>query len=307
MNRPVRIDPSWHPLTRGHAPEWASEWGEDRYGVFTAFSVGEVTQRLRWVPAGRFQMGSVAGKLEGSTRLENERQKFTREQPQHDVYISRGFWLFDTPCTQLLWQAVMADNPSGFSSPDRPVEQVSWDDVQEFFSRIEEQIPGLGLCLPTEAQWEYACRAGTKTTLYTGSIEIRGKYDAPALDPIAWYGGNSGEGFELQAGQDSSGWSAMQYQNPKSGTRPVGLRAPNAWGLYDMLGNVWEWCADGMRDYDEHWRKDPVGPLDAGWDRVIRGGAWNSDAQHCRCAYRSKRRLGSRYNYLGFRCARVQE
>src|SRR5687768_14549979 len=104
---------------------------------------------LRWITPGRFRMGSPV----------SEAGRYDDEGPQHEVRISRGFWLFDTACTQALWEAVMGDNPGRFKSPERPVERVSWEEVQEFLQRIEERIPGLGLGLPTEAQWEYACRA----------------------------------------------------------------------------------------------------------------------------------------------------
>jgi formylglycine-generating enzyme required for sulfatase activity len=296
INRPIHLDASSHPLARGHAPYWASEWGEDRYGVFVAFSLGEVTQRLRWIPAGRFRMGSP----------EDEPGRYEHEGPQHEVSITRGFWLFDTPCTQALWEAVMGDNPSRFTSPNRPVEAVSWYDVQSFLTRIEERLPGLGLSLPTEAQWEYACRAGTDTPVYTGSIDILGANNAPGLDPIAWYGGNSGEGYELDEGFDSSGWEEMQYPNVKSGTRVVARKAPNAWGLYDMLGNVWEWCADGLRTYDQRSRQDPVWPSAARSPRVRRGGSWRSDAPVCRSAVRDAHDPAYLYSNLGFRGARIQ-
>ena len=187
---------------------------------------------MRWIPPGRFLMGS----------LEDEAGRYDWEGPQHEVTIARGFWLFDTPCTQALWQAVMdGDNPSRFQSPDRPVENVSWNDVQEFLTRINKKVSGLDLVLPSEAQWEYACRAGTTTALYTGEIEILGERNAPALDPITWYGGNSGVGFELDNGYDSGDWPKKQYDHKRAGTRPVGLKAANPWGgLSDMLGNVWE-------------------------------------------------------------------
>src|SRR5512143_4332357 len=103
---------------------------------------------------------------------ETEPGRWNDEGPQHKVTISKGFWLFDTACTQALWQAVMGNNPSRFTSPDRPVEQVSWNDVQDFLARINERIPGLALDLPTEAQWEYACRAGTDTATYAGGLKI---------------------------------------------------------------------------------------------------------------------------------------
>ncbi|MEO5372602.1 MAG: formylglycine-generating enzyme family protein, partial [Magnetococcus sp. DMHC-1] len=188
-----------------------------------------VTQRLRRIPPGRFLMGSP----------EDEPGRFPDEGPQHEVTIAKGFWLFDTPCTQALWQAVMGENPSRFKSPDRPVEQVSFEDVQKFLEQINRKVPGLDLILPSEAWWEYACRAGTTTALCTGGIEILGERNAPALNLIAWYGGNSGQGFELAEGEDSRMWPEKQYPHTKAGSRPVKLKEPNPWGLYDMLGNVW--------------------------------------------------------------------
>jgi len=291
------IDTAWHPLADGCPPDWASEWGQDRHGVFVAFTLGDVTQRLRWIPPGRFLMGSP----------DDEPGRWDGEGPRHRVYIARGFWLFDTPCTQALWERVMGGNPSRFKTPERPVEQVSWNNVQEFLQRINSRIPGLELVLPTEAQWEQACRAGTDTALYSGSIEIHGERNAPALDPIAWYGGNSGVGFELEDGFDSSGWPERQYPSRKSGTHPLGKKRPNPWGLHDMIGNVWEWCEDGMRSYGEDYVIDPSGPRDPGADRVIRGGSWNYSARNCRCAYRGRGGPEVRNLDLGFRCARAQE
>jgi formylglycine-generating enzyme required for sulfatase activity len=237
---------------------------------------------------------------------DGEPGRYNDEGPQHRVYITQGFWLADTPCTQALWEAVMNDKPSRFKSPRRPVEQVSWDQVQTFLQTINAKIPGLDLCLPTEAQWEHACRARTDTALYTGSIEILGQKNAPALDPIAWYGGNSGVRYDLEEGSDSSNWPEKQYPNPKSGTREVGKKQPNPWGLHDMLGNVLEWCADGKRTYTEETQIDPVGPVATGAGRVLRGGSWNYDARYCRSAYRIDYRPGNQNSDFGFRCARVQ-
>ncbi len=296
MTPPLRIDPSWHPLVTGCPPAWASEWGEDREGVFVAFTLGEVTQRLRWIPPGRFEMGSP----------DDEPGRWDDEGPRHTVYISQGFWLFDTPCTQALWQAVMGANPSAFQSPERPVERVSWNDVQGFLGRIDARVPGLELVLPSEAQWEYACRAGTDTALYTGPIEILGDANAPALDPIAWYGGNSSVDFDLDNGREPTWLSDMQYPEGKAGTHPVGRKGRNPWGLYDMLGNVWEWCSDGRRTYDADWQLDPVGPSEAGVVPVVRGGSWFGVARLCRSAFRRGIDPGHRYGYLGFRCARAQ-
>ena len=306
MAEAINIDPSWHPLVTGIPPRWASEWGEDRHGVFATFTLQGLTQRLRWIPAGRFLMGSPEEETRRLPEYDYERELFDREHPRHEVFITSGFWLFDTPCTQALWEAVMGENPSRFRSPDRPVERVTWEEVQRFLGEINTEVPGLDLVLPTEAQWEHACRAGTDTALYTGPIEILGANNAPALDPIAWYGGNSGEGYELEEGEDSSSWPEVQYPNPKSGTHPVGTKVANPWGLYDMLGNVWEWCADRVRVYDAQFKQDPLGPLEAGAGRVIRGGSWNDNARGCRCAFRLRLVPGLRFNYLGFRCARAQ-
>ena len=138
-----------HPLHNGIPPIWASEWGQDRlYGPWCSLRVLDVVQRLRWIPPGVFRMGSS----------EDEEERFEDEGPQHLVTIEPGFWMFDTPCTQALWEAVMGENPSDFKGPDRPVESVSWDQCQEFLKAMNSRIDGLRLSLPSEAQWEYAWR-----------------------------------------------------------------------------------------------------------------------------------------------------
>ncbi|MFZ0258283.1 MAG: formylglycine-generating enzyme family protein, partial [Gammaproteobacteria bacterium] len=293
----LQADPVTHPDAQG-----ALQLGiEPRFGVYAdlmlATEHGSATQRLRWIEPGVFLMGSP----------ESEAGRYEDEGPPHEVAISQGFWLFDTPCTQALWETVMdGENPSDFKSPDRPVEQVSWDDVQEFLKRTNALVPGLDLVLPTEAQWEYACRAGTETALYTGDMEILGESNAPALDPIAWYGGNSGVDFELANGVQRTWLREMQYPEGLAGTHPVKRKQPNSWGLYDMLGNVWEWCADGRRTYTADGMTDPVGPTEAGLSRVLRGGAWLYDAWRVRSAFRLQSPPDSRNYSLGFRCARVQ-
>jgi len=301
----VPLDSAWHPLADGNPPEWASAWAQDKFGVSVSFTLpsadrrSDVSQRLRWIPPGRFLMGSA----------EAEAGRWNDEGPQHEVTISRGFWLADTPCTQALWQAVIGNNPSRFKSTDRPVEQVSWDAVQAFLASINKRIPGLDLVLPTEAQWEYACRAGTDTATYAGDLRIFGENNAPALDTIAWYGGNSGEGFELDEGEDSSGWPKKQYPHTKAGTRLVGLKEPNAWGLYDMLGNVLEWCADPWHGNYEGAPADGSiwhDPNDSGAKRVLRGGFWGKRARRVRSAYRRASVPGYRHDCFGFRCAQVQ-
>ena len=241
-----------------------------------------------WIPPGTFMMGSP----------EEEPERYD-DEVQHEVTLTKGFYLQTTQVTQGQWEAVMGDNPSRFTDggPDCPVEQVSWEDAQRYIEKLNERGEGV-YRLPTEAEWEYACRAGTKTALYNGPIEILGTNNAPALDPIAWYGGNSGVDYE--SGYDSSGWSDKQYPSDKSGTHPVGLKQPNPWGLYDMIGNVLEWCQDRFGDYPSGPVTDPVGP-DDGVARVLRGGGWRNPARNCRSAYRSGLWPGSRGDYFGFR------
>jgi formylglycine-generating enzyme required for sulfatase activity len=265
--------------------------------MHVSFKIADVRQRMRWIVPGRFDMGSPA----------DEAGRYNDESFRHEVMLAEGFWLFDTPCTQALWQAVMGGNPSYFVSATRPVEQVSWDDAQEFISRINDRVPELDLCLPSEAQWEYACRAGTTAATYAGEMQILGENNAPVLDAIAWYSGNSGVDFELEDGWDSSERLGKQYEHSRAGTHPVGLKRPNAWGLYDMLGNVWEWCEDDWHDSFERVPSDRawVG-ADGAALRVVRGGAWVDVARFVRAAFRLVYEPGDRANNLGFRCARVQ-
>ena len=260
MSAPGRIEPSVNEFWQSGQPSaWAHRWGRDDFGPWATFRIGDVEQRMRWIPAGRFTMGSP----------EDEEGCWDDEGLQHEVELSRGFWLFDTPCTQTLWQTVTDDNPSQFKGENRPVEQVSWEDCQAFLSELNRQLPGLELRLPTEAQWEYACRAGTTAARYQED-----------LDAIAWYGDNSSDE-----------------------THDVGLKHPNAWGLYDMLGNVDEWRQDGMRDYTDTAVVDPVTPKEAGADRVIRGGAWNDSERTVRSAHRMALGAAIRGHVLGFRCS----
>ncbi len=206
---------------------------------------------------------------------EDEEGRFPDEGPRHLVSIDSGFWMFDTPCTQALWEAVMGENPSHFkaadrrkAATDRPVELVSWEQCQEFLTALNSRLDGLELSLPSEAQWEYACRAGTETARYSEH-----------LDDIAWYDENSGDETHSVAGKEA-----------------------NSWGLYDMLGNVWEWCADiWVKDHAEKARTSASESALA--HRVIRGGSWLVDAQLVGAAFRYSRVPSDRDNVLGFRCA----
>jgi formylglycine-generating enzyme required for sulfatase activity len=273
----------------GNPPRWADDWGWDSFGAWVTLRVGDASLRLRWIPAGEFWMGSP----------EEEEGRDSDEGPRHKEIIAKGFWMFDTPCTQALWEAVMGENPSRFKGHDRPVETVNWDQCQEFLKRLNERGEGLELRLPSEAQWEYACRAGTTTATYAGPMEIQGRNNAPVLDAIAWYGGNSGIDFELSDGEDASGWPEKQYEFAKAGTHPVGRKQQNPWGLYDTLGNVYEWCEDVWRnDYNTK-----TNAAEASVHRVIRGGSWRYIAQGVRAAYRGHYEPTSRDRHLGFRCA----
>jgi hypothetical protein len=192
-------------------PGWAKRVAIDQYGLFAELEYQGVTQCMRWIWPGEFARGSPEDEPE---RLEDELR--------HQVLLTRGFWLADTACTQALWKAVMGENPSLLVDAELPVEQVSWEQVQEFFARMKETIPGSEARLPTEAEWEYACRAGTQTpfsfgeSITTEQVNYHGDYPYP--------GGEKGE--------------------IRSRTVEVKALPANAWGLYQMHGNVWEWCQD---------------------------------------------------------------
>jgi sulfatase modifying factor 1 len=263
-------------------PKWRQSWmsacGEDTHGSWAEAEVAGVTFRFRYCPAGTFQMGSPASE-EG--RDDDERQ--------HEVQLTRGFWLGATPVTQRQWEAVTGKNPSKFKGPDRPVEQVSWEDCVAFLGKVNARCPGLDLRLPTEAEWEYACREGTTGPTYLGVN------DAATLDRLGWYEVNSGGTWDPEALFGGS------YEGGH--THPVGQKAPNAWGLYDTLGNVWEWCADWTADYPSGRQVDPMGPS-TGEDRVNRGGSWYNAARFLRAANRCRGAPRYRFDYLGFRAAR---
>ncbi len=195
----------------------------------------------------------------------------------------------------------MGNEPSEFKNcgDNCPVETVSWDDVQVFIEKLNEMEGSNEFRLPTEAEWEYACRAGSATALCNGPIEILGDNNAPALDGIAWYGGNSC--VEYDNGYNCSGWKEKQKKCSKCGIHPVGQKTPNAWGLYDMIGNVWEWCGDWYdKDYPSGSVTDPTGPV-KGSRRVLRGGSWDYFARICRSAYRRRITPALRSRFNGFR------
>jgi formylglycine-generating enzyme required for sulfatase activity len=231
-----------------------------------------VVTRLRWIPPGRFLMGSPG----------DEAGRWDDEGPQHWVTLTKGYWLADAPCTQAEWQAVMGTSPSGFKGPDRPVEQVSWEDCQQYCDRLRARFPGLLARLPSEAEWEYACRAGTTSAFNDGSACTQPEGNDPALAKLGWLDKNSGDE-----------------------THPVRKLAPNQWGLYDMHGNVWEWCEDWFGNYGPEEQVEPAGAAQ-GPGRVLRGGSWGYQALYCRSAFRFGGPPSNRYHVLGFRLASGQ-
>jgi formylglycine-generating enzyme required for sulfatase activity len=206
------------------------------------------------------------------------------ESPTHQVTLTQAFYLSRTEVTQAQWVARVGSNPSRFQSassavpasevPNRPVERVSWNEIQTFCTAADMR-------LPTEAEWEYAYRAGTTTAFHGWPANPNGTNDDGRLETIAWFGSNS-----------------------SSQTRPVGGKAANGFGLFDMAGNVWEFCLDWYDDYASGAQTNPMGPA-TGFGRVMRGGDWNLDSNECRASNRSLNAPGSRGSHAGFRVART--
>ena len=207
-----------------------------------------ITMKLVQIPAGKFMMGSP----------ESEKDRYSNEGPQHEVTISKPFFMGVFEVTQQQYERIMGRNPSFFKGAQNPVEFVSWEDAVDFCKKVSQKT-GKTVHLPTEAEWEYACRAGTKTRFCYGDDASYSK-----LADYAWYGNNS-------YGQ----------------THPVGQKRPNDWGLYDMHGNVLEWCADwyGADYYASAKNADPQGPP-SGTNRVQRGGGWFNTPGGCSSAGR---------------------
>ena len=247
-----------------------------------------IRMKLVLIPPGEFDMGSTPEEV-AELIAEGQRQKthdwhlsrVASEAPRHRVQITKPFYLGLCEVTQTEYEQVMGKNPSEFASDsNRPVERVSWNEASEFCRKLSEfpaeKAAGAVYRLPTEAEWEYACRAGTTTRFDFGD-------DPASMDQHAWWRSSS-----------------------QGRTQPVGRLQPNAWALFDMHGNVWEWCADWWAAdyYAKSPAADPAGP-DSGAERVLRGGAWKYDNPlNFRCAFRNHDLPAKGYHDNGFRVAR---
>jgi formylglycine-generating enzyme required for sulfatase activity len=220
---------------------------------------------LVWIEPGTFAMGSPA----------SEAGRSDEDGPQHQVTITRGFWMGRYEVTQSQWQAVMGNNPSQLEGANRPVVYVSWDDVHEFIARLNQAAGQPVYRLPSEAEWEYACRAGTTTRWSFGEAEAR-------LGEYAWW-----------------------YKNSRGRAHDVGGRKPNPWGLYDMHGNVEEWVEDRFGPYSPEAQIDPQGPASSDLIRVLRGGTFGNMARNTRSARHPGGASAFRGCGLGFRLLRT--
>ena len=278
----AQIKPQYLPPGQSYTelpyPEWADVVEVDGYGIYAEVAIKtpggeEISQRFRYLPAGQFVMGSP----------EDEPERNSNET-QHPVTLTQGYWLADSACSQALWQAVMGDNPSRFKGEQNPVELVSWEDCQAFIKALNQRYPHWQCRLPTEAEWEYACRAGTVTPFSFG--------DNITTDKVNYNGKLPYNGVE-------QGEYRQQTLPVKTAELPA-----NPWGLHQMHGNVWEWCEDWYQDdLGRQPQQDPEGPAEGEY-KVLRGGSWNYFAGSCRSAHRLRSPPGHRSLNIGLRLAR---
>ena len=242
------------------------------------FTVNGVTFNMVRVDGGTFQMGS------------NDSEADSDEQPVHQVTLS-SYSIGETEVTQALWEAVMGSNPSNWKGSSLPVERVSWKDCQKFITRLNKKT-GRTFRLPTEAEWEFAARGGNKSKGY--------KYSGSnTLDNVGWYWKNSGDRYLSGTDKD---WDWNKIKNNNGRTHPVKTKSPNELGIYDMSGNVYEWCQDWKGTYSSSVQTNPSGPSSGSY-RVFRGGSWYYFAGRCRSSNRGDITPGYRDNDLGFRLA----
>ena len=248
-------------------------------GEITVDLPGGATMDLVWIAPGTFVMGTTdeqVALLSSMGILESA--WVDQEKPAHQVTITQGFYMGKYEITQGQWEAVMGQGQFETTS-NYPVTGITWDDIQQFIHVLNEAAGNSLYRLPTEAEWEYAYRGGTNTLWPSGD-------DMSQVGDYAWYVDNA--------------WNTgLQY------ARPVGTKLPNPWGLYDVHGNVWEWCQDWYGDYLIGAQIDPIGPA-SGWARVFRGGSFYDVARITRSATRNNYTPGDHFNYLGFRLLRTE-
>ena len=252
------------PIVFGQTPSQTQK-DNPNAGDRITLAIHGIEYAFRWCPPDTFIMGSPPSEAD---RNNNEFQ--------HQVVLSRGFWMFETEVTQEMWGSIMNNNPSRFKGGKLPVEQISWNDSQEYIKKLNDlgiAPAGFTFSLPTEAQWEHACRAGTTTAYHFGRTLSR---------------------------EQANLWLRNQQ------TVEVGSYPANDWGLHDMHGNVWEWCLDWYDEYPSGTINDPAGPL-LGSYRIIRGGSWCVGARLCRSAYRGGNAPALKNDFLGLRLALVDE
>ena len=282
--------------------------------------------------AGDCPMGAWVRICAGTFAMGSDRSELGHEggEVRHEVTLAHDFEIQSTEVTQAQFESLMDYNPSHFShcGTDCPVEQVSWHEAAAYCNALSKNA-GLARCysctgvapefdcslravytppykcpgyrLPTEAEWEYASRAGSKTATYNGDLaadQLECEPPNDVLDPVAWFCGNSEVTYE--GAFDCSGWPPGA---PTCGTHPIGGRKANSWGVYDTLGNVWEWCHDWNGTYPGSKTTDPWGPGE-GLERVFRGGCWDNSAKYLRAALRRNESPGFRFKGLGLRPSR---
>ncbi len=314
MQGGTRIEHATAAKPASDGPVWASATGTDAHGRWAEFTLGSAGSRFRWIPPGTFRMGSP----------EDEPGRDPGETP-HAVTITRGFYLQSTECTQALWREIMHADPSAFiaerpaapggssststaaSTGELPVESVSWNDCRDFLAALARRLPGAAVRLPTEAEWEYACRAGSGQA-YAGSDMIAGRgwaAEGALLDAWRKHVGEPGveqtvaHAYASMVAETNSG-------DPPPRSHAVASLAPNAWGLYDMHGNVLEWCSDAWDGIQPQFSGQSSEPIvdpeqTAGGMSVCRGGAWYLPAERCRSGARHGLPPGTRNAYTGLR------
>ena len=278
---------------------WATTWGEDHFGLWMSLEYKGAGLTFRWILPGTFMMGSQGG----------EKGRYGDED-LHEVTLEQGFWLSDTPVTQAFWLAVTGENPSKFKGDELPIETVSWDESQSFINSLNRLHPDLTTRLPWEAEWEYACRAGTATPFsFEGGIDsTKANYRG------VW------EVKDIKSYENNKEWGNEALRQ----TSAMKSYPANLWGLYDMHGNVWEWCQDQWQEnlgtestvfnvLSEEKNKHSSKNLDdlqsaeesdeKKGQRVVRGGSWHYRGGYCRSACRNRYTPDDRNDFVGFRLA----